>query len=250
MKIRKIALFTLALITTASTAFYSCKKEQLTNNTQRPNASVLASFSGDVTVNSDGYLIFTTTEDFALFSDFCAVNTHGDVATYLNSIGFTSYASEEGLYDAIQNDPVTEAQAINYVLSADKIVQVDDVLIKPISNDEFLLAMTSSNKNSTSYADMVNSSYNSSYMNKFATFGPIDAEDSDMLTFMATTPFGFEETAPNTPPPTFRLFGRDNFRESNQIYKPNGELMYVECWWDVKFFGFKIGENHREGPCD
>jgi hypothetical protein len=176
-------------------------QQQINPSTSNANQAIrLTSSPG---TSKYGFLIFRTVSELEEYHTFLLNNTHGQVQEFLRSIGFTSLGTmkyNEEYFDA----PISENQAIDYVFDINKIVQIQEVIMKPIEEIDcsvkwqFLLTMVPNNLTDRSYGYLKNGSYDETTMNKFATNSSSDA--SSMFDFIQQTPFGHEETNANLCP--------------------------------------------------
>jgi hypothetical protein len=115
-------------------------------------------------------------------------------------LGETKYG--QGVLD----DPITEREAIDYVLDTNGIVQYSNALIRPISPTEsgnlshnYILVLRSDNLNSTTHALLAAGTYDAETMNQYATY-PRDLEPengNDLLDLITEDPSGYQETETN-----------------------------------------------------
>jgi hypothetical protein len=84
------------------------------------------------------------------------------------------------------------------------------LILKPIDSYRFVLAVRQDYFDSNSYRDLVDGDYNSSTMNQFAT----DQDTGfNLLTYMATTPVGHQETSLTYSGRPWKLFGWNIIKE-------------------------------------
>ncbi len=199
MKKKLLSIFTFCALLLSLVA---CKKsldvQELPNVSDTETLGFTAGSSNSlnsITLNTYGFLEFATTEDFEVFREMVSGSTHGAVQQYLSGLGFTSYGST--IYNSL-NDTVTDAEVMDYAFNTDKILSIQDVIMKPISSNYFILAMTPMNLTSSSYSNLAAGTYDISTMNKFAT-SPSSPRTYELFAFMDRTPSGYEETQGNDP---------------------------------------------------
>ncbi len=184
--------------------FFACKKETFIESNEEivRSASESSSLEGFNIDNAYGFLVFDSVQHLKEFSDFLLSSTHGEVQDYLQTIGFNSLGSEE-FSDIDTSELVTPEQASFYALNADGIIEIQDVIMKPISPTtsilqwEFLLTVTNNNLDSTTYSNLASGTYDDNRMNKFAT--GTASRDEGLFAFIKDTPWGHEETEPVSP---------------------------------------------------
>ncbi len=173
MKIRKIALFTLALITTASIAFYSCKKEQLANDSAKKktinykdfadlNPSMAGFYHNEALRLTESYWS-TSNDDMETlvelmdselkenYDEFDAI-TSTDIDAALNNPDFIEYLShvhdspndltsyfQSRLSEMLTNQQISQAfyDEMYPVLNANLSLAQADVLIQNVSTTDF-----------------------------------------------------------------------------------------------------------------
>lgn len=110
-------------------------------------------------------------------------------------MGFKSRGA--ALYDSSYfSQSISEAQQRDYVLGDEGIVQVNGVVMKLTSDNQFLLTVTLANFNDAIYRKLVLSLFDINTMNKFSTKS-LDDGSYRLYDFIRTTPFGFEQNVPN-----------------------------------------------------
>ena len=206
-----LALFASIAITYVS----GCKKDNYKpeeNNVviQPENANPGESSRDGLSVSNYGFLVFPNLTSFNEYREFLLGHTHLEVKEYLAQIRFSSlgalmYGRE---YDS---QLVTEEQSVNYLMSVNKVFQVDNAIMRPIGEKnaavtwEFLLVMTPEYLNGASFENLAAGRYDATTMDKFAT-NPLD-ETVDLLKFIQKTPIGYEETVSYTEMARRPMFG-------------------------------------------
>ncbi len=111
----------------------SCSKNDKTIKPGPDNQESIRTESiNDITVSSYGFLIFPQASDVDEFLADIIGDTHGDVQAYLGRIGFSSQGAS--LYGSTYtNQAVTNGEAAYYLLSSAGIVQVEDIIYRPIT---------------------------------------------------------------------------------------------------------------------
>ena len=193
-----------------------------------------------------GFQIFDTKENFEDYDNFLRNSTHAEVQDYLgglsfNSLGKTKYAPS--------SQQVSESQSIDYVFGIDRVVQIEGVVLKPTTNNKFMLTLTIGYLNNGSFEELVNETYNSSIMDKFSTFpdegGPL------LISVVNHTPTGYEEIAENAQAARpFIGWSHIHYSNSYPAYNGVGDcLLYSnECITnDYYFFGIHI--THNDPTC-
>ncbi len=169
------------------------------------NHIVREAYTQNWSVSTYGFLVFPTVSDLEEYLTFITSKTHGEAQSYLNSISFSSLgATLYGYRDF--NNPVSASQATDYVLNTARVLQVEEIVIKPVSQTscqtvkwQFILAMKPAYVSSSSYDDLVRGVYDANTMNKIAT-NPPSSDTTSLTRHMTLNPYGYEETTPNPCP--------------------------------------------------
>ena len=92
------------------------------------------------------------------------------------------------------NQIISPTQAIDYALPSSGVISIQDLLMRPSSDNKFLLTMKRNYFTTTNYNKLAAGTFDKGVMNKFATQLPINGQNEDMFTFIGHTPYGFEAT--------------------------------------------------------
>jgi hypothetical protein len=168
---KKILYFSL-FISLITMAFAFSKKMV---DVKRELTAKQSGFLWDKSVNEYGFLAFDSIADVEQYLDVVRASTHAEIQEILSGLSFTSLGTELYPVDEYGNQTVTEEQAENYMLNANKIFQVQNVIFKPIGDTncslryKFILAMSESNLNAEIYEKLAAGEFEGEVMNKFAT---------------------------------------------------------------------------------
>lgn len=189
------------------------------------------------------------------------MSTHSEVLDYLSSIGFNS----KGLlvYDSTYaTSLVTQTQSYDYFYNNIKILRIANSIIK-LSNDEHLVyTVQASNYTTTTYADLVNDSYDSTTMNQFSSVK--ERSDSfNIISYCNTNPNGYSENysyvLTNRPfigstPSTVCQYNGDIFNaETNTwspVYERHVEISTYVFWIGVGKRILAGSYSYSATPCD
>jgi hypothetical protein len=148
-------------------------------------------------VNSRGFLEFDSAAEVEEYLKIVTSSTHAEIQATLSELHFNSLGAELYSGEKYANQTVSEEQAVNYVFDKHKILQIQNVILKPIGDTrcpvkwQFVLAMAERNINDESYEKLAAGEYDSNVMNKFATNSRVEG---DLFSFMEKHPSGYEDT--------------------------------------------------------
>ncbi|HMT75081.1 MAG TPA: hypothetical protein PKA77_13500 [Chitinophagaceae bacterium] len=160
---------------------------------------------GNWTLSEYGFLIFPTPDDMEQFMNLIKTKTHAEAQAYLAALGFNSFgASVYG--EEYSTQMVTAEQAINYVQNTARIFQISGIIIRPVNEAEcdnvkwqYVLAMAPSNLTSESYRKLTKGTFDSNFMNRYAT-NPPTSDSLSLVNKMAQTNTGYSDEEPNPCP--------------------------------------------------
>lgn len=213
------------------------KEETLLPNNVNSSEPVVENAISDN--SSYGFLVFDDSADVVDYVDFVLTHTHYEVKDYIDQQGFNvnfdKYGSE---YD---NEPVTEEQLIDYFINEDSIVQIQGVIIRPVDNFSYTIAMMPSELNAETYAMLQSGTFEFSKMCRFLyrdDYGPYDLT-SDMEIHGGNS-YDEYDSYNNIEPPTSRknpMFGWGPVKVSpGTPFNPNISGCNCGGWPGVRHF--------------
>ncbi len=203
----------LAFIAVSAIVFYACTKDTMndsTNLTQAPAPEMAGTPTG-VSVNEDyHFLVFSSTSAAETFMEDLRTMTHYDAKKYFEELEVNPLGAE--IYDGTYDDSlVTDEQLKDYLLNENSIVQIQNTIIKPIDNDDYILAMREDYLQASTHEYLVAGSYDEYSMNKFAThFEDLEEPEDGIFKYMEDYPIGFEAETVNNSRPRIKFWGWNN----------------------------------------
>lgn len=182
---------------------FSCTKEEQSNTSNLSNYyenhyADASRYAGSVSVSSQGFLSFTSRDDYGIYMKYLDTAKLGEINFYLQKLGFLSIGQQT--YDVNQaNDTLADNEIQNYLFDSSGFLSIEKVIIKQMADTGFILTYTGSSIPSGVYQNMKNGVYDNTTMNKFA-INVIRDSSFNLIDFAQTTKFG---TTENTNPSTY-----------------------------------------------
>lgn len=189
-------------------------------------------FDQNWTVSEYGFMIYPTATDLESFLTFLQTKTHAQAQSYLSGLSFSSLGAT--LYaENTSTQTLTYEEAIDYSMNIKRVLQVEGILIKPVSQSancesvkwEFVLAMSVSRLDENSYYSFSRGIYDGNVMNKYAT-NPPASDTSSLPCKMGISNSGHEDTQANSCP--------ENLSDKRPFWGPTQytctQYTGPECW--------------------
>jgi hypothetical protein len=121
----------------------------------------------------------------------------------LDSLGFVSIAS--GMYSSTSTASILDGEEFDFLVTTDSIIEINNILYKPIDGMTRLIAIDSNNLTSSALSSITANRVDSTNMNVFVTNNNI-TDSLDLFHFVQTTTYGYNDHS--TPDANLRkMFG-------------------------------------------
>lgn len=254
---RKIFLASVIILFFISFIIISgCKKDSRQINEIKPtkteHENVAARLAG-IYVSEYDFLVFPSVEDLEDYKEYILTLTHAEAQEYLTTIEFYSSLGTILYDEEYADETVTEDQVVDYIFNTNKIFQIDNVIMKPITESEcettkwdFLLTVRDDYLNTSSHESLISGIYDEDVMNKFAT-APQE-QTVYLFDFINTTPYGYEETETNECPETTEQ-SRKFWGWTEWSCGPCDQTGHKYCYREYHAFWIKVKPDYGQQQC-
>lgn len=158
----------------------------------------------DITTYEKSFLVFESEDQLIEFEESLENSTYSRALEFLESLEFESLASNFSPELIDFDDTIAPEHYWDFVFGESGVVQIGDILFKPVEDNDFILTLKTENFNQTNYENLLEDHFDIEVMSKIATF---DSSIANLFIFINENPSGYEAAGPVIFPDKRRFWG-------------------------------------------
>ncbi|MBX2887774.1 MAG: hypothetical protein KF829_03905 [Ferruginibacter sp.] len=181
----------------------SCKKIENSTDLKELRARGSNVFP-DITTYEKSFLVFESEDQLIEFEESLENSTYSRALEFLESLEFESLASNFSPELIDIDDTIAPEHYWDFIFGENGVVQIGDVIMKPIDDIDYILTLKTENFNQTNYENLLSENFDIEVMSKIATF---DSTIANLFIFINENPSGYEATSSVYAPEKRRFWG-------------------------------------------